>query len=101
MGHRGELPPFFGRRLTGRLVSPGKVQAEVAGRLESLVGQLNLKPDQWIWLRIARRWHVSPSVVQREWTLYEVLDAHEVLDLEEAAQIIAGQVQEEQARRKR
>jgi hypothetical protein len=38
--------------------------------------------------------------VRATWTLYEVLDAHEVLDAEAAAQVIAAEISDRQAKRR-
>lgn len=54
---------------------------------------MNMPREQWIWWRLARAYNTTPHSIQTTWSLYEVLDAHEVLDLEAYAERVAYEVQ--------
>lgn len=50
---------------------------------------MNIAPEQWLWLRLLREHGVEPRIARTEWTIYEVLDAHEALDLSTYAERLA------------
>lgn len=41
----------------------------------------NIPAGEWLWLRIFNEKGIEPRVIREQWTLYDVLNAHEALDL--------------------
>ena len=55
---------------------------------------MNMPPEQWLWWRPARAYNTTPHAIRTTWSLYEVLDAHEILDLDLLAEREAHRIQQ-------
>lgn len=50
----------------------------------------NVNGSMLYW-RIARKMQIDPRVIEREWSMMDVLDAHEMLDIEAEFEYLAMQ----------
>ena len=66
--------------------------AAVTASARAAAARLNLQPGEWLYLRLFKERGFSPRELREQWTLYEVLSAHEVLDLEMYTQQLAHQM---------
>lgn len=66
--------------------------AQVTASARAAAARLNIQPGEWLYLRLFKERGFSPRELREQWTLYEVLSAHEVLDLEMYTQQLAHQM---------
>lgn len=55
---------------------------------------MNIRDGDWLFVRLSKEWGGSPQSIRTEWTIYDVLDAVEYMDLESAAHEIAREESE-------
>jgi hypothetical protein len=66
--------------------------AQVTASARAAAARLNIQPGEWLYLRLFKERGFSPRELREQWTLYELLSAHEVLDLELYTQQLAHQM---------
>lgn len=66
--------------------------AQITASARAAAARLNIKPGEWLYLRLFKERGFSPRELREQWTLYEILSAHEVLDLELYTQQLAHQM---------
>ena len=66
--------------------------AAVTAAARSAAQRLNIQPGEWLYLRLFKERGFSPRELREQWTLYDLLNAHEALDLELYTQQIAHQM---------
>lgn len=65
---------------------------QITASARAAAQRLNIQPGEWLYLRLFKERGFSPRELREQWTLYELLSAHEVLDLELYTQQIAHQM---------
>lgn len=65
---------------------------QITASARAAAQRLNIQPGEWLYLRLFKERGFSPRELREQWTLYEILSAHEVLDLELYTQQIAHQM---------
>jgi len=65
---------------------------QITASARAAAQRLNIQPGEWLYLRLFKERGFSPRELREQWTLYELLSAHEVLDLELYTQQLAHQM---------
>lgn len=91
VGAGGKFRPFWQRRPWRRQGSFDRDVQRISARLEPLYARSNVSQFNASVFRIAQRWGCDPVRIKRQWTLYDILDALETIDLEIEAETIARQ----------